>query len=209
MNTFKNIAKKLKELFTNPTPNYKPVNRANNKVLDAGTENFWPNIRKHILADDPNSTPMKAICATCRDEVHVTCISSPGDKIDIGLVAPCGHIMCSGCWPRKVIDDSESSKDYEDSDDSCYSSFPNARRCPICYIKLECFYCERSCDKEVIPTSGGKASIESFPKTAPELGRKYVHFCRRKDCYPVDDVNADGFWFQNVEKEKNMYSLWD
>ncbi|KAG9499228.1 hypothetical protein J7337_010047 [Fusarium musae] len=63
-------------------------------------ENFWPSIRKHILADDPDAIPIKAICTICWDELRVTCIS-PDDKHDFGFFAPCGHIMCRVCWPRE------------------------------------------------------------------------------------------------------------
>ncbi|EXM26875.1 hypothetical protein V3481_013117 [Fusarium oxysporum f. sp. vasinfectum] len=124
------------------------------------TKSFWPNIRKHILADDPDAKPMKAICAICWDELHVTCMSYHNDKLDIGLVAPCGHIMCPKCWPRHVSD--------------YYAvEFVAKRKCPVCQTELECFLCKRTCNKEMIPTYGGNASIESFPETAPECGREY------------------------------------
>ncbi|KAI7765517.1 hypothetical protein LZL87_007268 [Fusarium oxysporum] len=151
----------------NPLLNSKIENHANNNAEGIVTESFWPNILKHILADDPDAKPMKAICAICWDELHATCIYSPDDKLDIGIVAACGHIMCSKCWPCQVFD--------------YYTIDLVAKgKCPVCQTKLEYVLCERTCNKEMIPTYGGKASIESFPKTAPECGRVYRHCC--KDC---------------------------
>ncbi|RBR18857.1 hypothetical protein FVER53590_11650 [Fusarium verticillioides] len=142
-------------------------------------ENFWPSIRKHILADDPDAIPIKAICTICWDELRVTCIS-PDDKLDFGFVAPCGHIMCRVCWPRE----------YNPS----HSPFQDCRKCPVCHLSLACFHCRKDCDKVVIPTHGGKAGIESFPETGPECGREYRPWC--KDCAGP----GDGFWFENIEE---------
>ncbi|EXL79975.1 hypothetical protein FOPG_06427 [Fusarium oxysporum f. sp. conglutinans race 2 54008] len=144
------------------------------------TKSFWPNIRKHILADDPDAKPMKAICAICWDELHVTCMSYHNDKLDIGLVAPCGHIMCPKCWPRHV-------SDYYAVD------FVAKRKCPICKTGLEFVACKKTCNKEMIPKYGGKANIECFPETAPECEREYRPCC--KGCAGVIDRQADGFWF--------------
>ncbi|RKL07965.1 hypothetical protein BFJ71_g1877 [Fusarium oxysporum] len=109
----------------NPLLNSQIENHANNKAEGIVTESFWPNIRKHILADNPNAKPMKAICAICWDELHVTCISTPDDKLDIALVAPFGHVMCPKCWPRQVFD-------------SYAVDFVAKRKCPICKTGLEC-----------------------------------------------------------------------
>ncbi|KAK2689666.1 hypothetical protein QWA68_011971 [Fusarium oxysporum] len=140
------------------------------------TESFWPN----ILADNPNAKPMKAICAICWDELHVTCISAPDDKLDIALVAPCGHVMCPKCWPRQVFD-------YYAVD------FVAKRKCPICKTGLEFVACKKTCNKEMIPKYGGKANIECFSETAPECEREYRPCC--KGCAGVIDRQADGFWF--------------
>ncbi|EXL42958.1 hypothetical protein FOCG_14516 [Fusarium oxysporum f. sp. radicis-lycopersici 26381] len=56
----------------------------------------------------------------------------------------------------------------------------------------------------MIPTYGGKASIESFPETAPECGREYRPCC--KDCAEILDWQADGFWFENVEERESLDS---
>ncbi|PCD31293.1 hypothetical protein AU210_010948 [Fusarium oxysporum f. sp. radicis-cucumerinum] len=89
----------ITKVNANPNCPFDPQieNHANKKAESIVTESFWPNIRKHILADDPNAKPMKAICAICWDELHVTCISYPNDELEIALVAPCGHIMCPKC----------------------------------------------------------------------------------------------------------------
>ncbi|RKK84046.1 hypothetical protein BFJ69_g2348 [Fusarium oxysporum] len=152
---FKNIFQRLKRLSVPkfPTKEAQPHPFASSQTLEFITKaegivtgSFWPNIRKHILADDPNAKPMKAICAIFWDELHVT--------------SPCGHIMCPKCWPRQVFD-------YYAVD------FVAKRKCPVCQTELECFLCEETCNKEMIPTYGGNVSIESFPETAPECGREY------------------------------------
>ncbi|KAF5568002.1 hypothetical protein FNAPI_406 [Fusarium napiforme] len=182
MNTFKNITQKLKELRKPPQP--RAVDRCNNKIVGVVTETFWPNIRKHILADDPNATPIKAICPVCWDELHVTCISSPDDKAKPGLVSPCGHIMCPACWPRKIPGPS-------------HTLFEECRKCPVCQTLLECLICNKACDKVAIPRFGGKASIESFRETAPECEREYRPYC--KDCAKPHRQIGHGFWFDDPE----------
>ncbi|KAF5643202.1 hypothetical protein F52700_2918 [Fusarium sp. NRRL 52700] len=186
MDAFKNITQKLKKLHTNPEP--KVVDRCDNKIEGVVRETFWPNIRKHILADDPNAKPIKAICSVCWDELKVTCISSPDQKLGTSLVAPCGHIMCRACWPRKTSDPS-------------HTLFDDCRKCPVCKTLLECFICNKACDKVAIPTHGGRAGIEYVPETAPECGREYRPSC--KDCAKPHHGKGDGFWFEHPEEPNN------
>ncbi|KAF5604073.1 hypothetical protein FPCIR_1007 [Fusarium pseudocircinatum] len=192
------------ELIDKAIPNRQVVNHSNDKDEDDSVvgencwseirkdivlkENFWPNIRKHILADDPDAMPMKAICSVCWDELQVTCISTD-DKLDIGLVAPCGHIMCPECWPRKI--------------DGPRQTVFEGRRCPVCHVALECFICYKACDKVVIPRCGGKAAIKTVPETAPECGRVYRSWC--KDCAKPSYQKGDGFWFDNSEEQGTPY----
>ncbi|KAF4948017.1 hypothetical protein FGADI_10012 [Fusarium gaditjirri] len=96
-------------------------------------------------------------------KLHVTCLSSPDDKLDVGLVAPFGHIMCFECWPRKAF--------YEF--DGLPVQIPKTRSCPVCQTYLANYYCQRTCDKEMMPTYGGKASVEAFPKTLLECRREF------------------------------------
>ncbi|KLP00636.1 uncharacterized protein FFB20_03493 [Fusarium fujikuroi] len=190
MNTIKNLAQKLKELPVPLFPTKKYIGGSqSDEDEDVVEENFWPNIRKHILADDPEAEPIKAICSVCWDELHVTCISSSNDKLEVGLVAPCGHIMCPACWPREIFD-------------SLHTIYEGCRKCPVCETLLECFICRKACNKVEIPTHGGEAAIESFPKTAPECGREYRPYC--KDCAKPCHQKGDGFWFENTEEQESM-----
>ncbi|KAF9774675.1 hypothetical protein IL306_007288 [Fusarium sp. DS 682] len=51
------------------------INLANETNQTAVTEtSYWPIIRKYILEEDPDAKPVRAICAICWDELHVTCI---------------------------------------------------------------------------------------------------------------------------------------
>ncbi|KAF5654112.1 hypothetical protein F25303_1659 [Fusarium sp. NRRL 25303] len=139
---FRARRKKLKELPVPQFPTKKYIRGSqSDEVEDAVEETFWPNIRKYMVGEDPNAKPMKAICSVCWDELHVACISSPNDKLSIGLVAPCGHIMCPACWPRETFD-------------PLHTLYEDCRKCPVCETLLECFICRKDCDKVMIPTHG-------------------------------------------------------
>ncbi|KAF4340148.1 GNT1 alphan-acetylglucosamine transferase [Fusarium beomiforme] len=169
-----------------PIPASPSRKSANFKSEPAVTEtSYWPMVRKHILEDDPDSMPMKAICAICWDELFVTSLSGKNDKTDAGLVAPCGHIMCPTCWPRQVYDFWAVGEVSE-------------RKCPVCALRLECAVCKETCNKEMIPTYGGKASIEAFPKTILECDRDYRPCCKR--CSGIIPKADDGFWFEHLEE---------
>ncbi|KAG4256796.1 hypothetical protein FPRO03_03806 [Fusarium proliferatum] len=105
MNTFKTIVQKLKELPVLQFPMKKYIRGSQSDVVEIVVEeNFWPNVRKFIITEDPIARIMKVICSVCWDELDVTCITFPNDKLEVGLVAPCGHIMCRACWPRETFD---------------------------------------------------------------------------------------------------------
>lgn len=190
MNTIKKLAQKLKELPVPLFPTKKYIRGSQSDVVEnVVEENFWPNVRKFIITEDPIARIMKVICSVCWDELDVTCITFPNGKPEVGLVAPCGHTMCRACWPRETFD-------------SLHTIYEGCRKCPVCETLLECFICRKPCNKVKIPTHGGEAAMESFPKTAPECEREYRPYC--KDCAKRYHQKGDGFWFENTEEQESM-----
>ncbi|RSL65882.1 hypothetical protein CEP54_004028 [Fusarium duplospermum] len=59
-------------------------------------EYFWPVLRKHGLGQaEPGERPVKCACPICYDHISVAGLSTPEEGGKQGLIAPCGHVMCS------------------------------------------------------------------------------------------------------------------
>ncbi|KAJ4202243.1 hypothetical protein NW767_006202 [Fusarium falciforme] len=65
-------------------------------------EYFWPVLRKHGLDQvEPGERPVKCACPICYDHISMAGLSTPEGGGKQGLIAPCGHVMCPDCWPKR------------------------------------------------------------------------------------------------------------
>ncbi|KAF4468118.1 hypothetical protein FALBO_4993 [Fusarium albosuccineum] len=65
-------------------------------------EHFWPTLRKHALGKaDPSERPVKGTCPICYIDLSIAGLPPPADGGKPAVIAPCGHVMCRYCWPKK------------------------------------------------------------------------------------------------------------
>ncbi|KAM0218617.1 hypothetical protein ACHAPQ_005890 [Fusarium lateritium] len=171
-----------------PAPDYEP-------------ESFWPNIRKYVLGHtSPNNPPIKGVCPICWDQVSIAGLPRPPDEGKQCLIAPCGHILCYECWPKKFEDDGVTLTD--------------PRKCPMCRLLLECETCGRSCIKEKAPEySCDVEDVADVPRTVPETDLPYNPTCLECIWPRLEDgfgrlQGGVGWWFkQRRRRRRHVFEI--
>ncbi|KAJ4328379.1 hypothetical protein N0V84_001250 [Fusarium piperis] len=156
-----------------------------NAPVEAPVEEcFWPVLRKHGLGRaEPGERPVKCACPICYEHISMAGLSTLEEEGKQGLIAPCGHVMCPDCWPRLEWD----------PETDAFTT----RRCPVCRLPIQCYWCTQSVIKELVPDATCDVKeLEFVPKTTTETSVPYEAIC--VECHDIfeDILDPMGWWYK-------------